>query len=85
MNRKIFIGGISYDTTEQSLLEELKKYGQVVSIRIVTHRDTGKSKGFAFASFKDPESAVKAIEALDNTIFEGRRIGVKESLEKSRD
>jgi cold-inducible RNA-binding protein len=82
VNNKVFIGGLNYSTTEQTLMQELSKYGTVVAIRIVTDRETGRSKGFGFATFDSAESAKKAIEALDNTIFDGRRIGVKESIER---
>ena len=80
---KVFIGGLSYDTTEQVLLEGLRKYGDVISIRIVTDRETGVSKGFGFATFKTDDEARKAIEGMSNTIFDGRRIGVKEAIDKT--
>lgn len=84
MNNKIFIGGLSYETTESTLKEELSKYGQVISIRIVTHTETGKSRGFGFATFREAKEAQDAIAGLDNTIFEGRRVGVKESIERGQ-
>lgn len=80
---KIFIGGLNYRTTEDLLLAELQKYGSVTSIRIVTHRDTGVSRGFGFATFKDEEAAKKAIEGMNNTVFDGRRIGVKEAIDRT--
>jgi len=82
MNSKVFIGGINYSTTEKSLCEKLNSYGKVLTLRIILDRDTGKSKGFAFATFETAEQAQKAIDNLDNTEFEGRRIGVKQAIEK---
>jgi RNA recognition motif-containing protein len=85
VNSKIFIGGLNYSTTEKLLLDALEKFGKVVSIRIVTDKDSGTSKGFGFATYESHESATKAIEELNNSIFDGRRIGVKESFERKRD
>jgi len=82
MGNKIFIGGLNYATTEQALLSELKKYGEVLSIRIVTDKETGKSKGFGFATLKSIEQVGLVINGMNNTIFEGRRVGVKEAIEK---
>jgi len=82
VKNKIFIGGLNYQTTEQSLLAELQKYGKVISIRIVTDRESGKSKGFGFATFETDDQATKAIEGLNNQIFESRRVGVKPNIEK---
>lgn len=82
VNNKVFIGGLNYSTTEQTLMQELSKYGVVTAIRIVTDRDTGRSKGFGFATFETADGAQKAIDALDNQMFDGRRIGVKESIER---
>ena len=82
MNSKIFLGGINYKTTEKELLEVLSEYGEVVSIRVVTDTETGRSRGFAFATFVEEEGAKKAIEALDNSVLHEKRIGVKEAFER---
>ena len=82
MNNKIFIGGLNYNTTESVLRSELEIFGKVVTLRVITDRETGKSKGYAFATYEDCSCAEKAIEALNNTMFDDRRIGVKPSIEK---
>ena len=84
MNNKIFVGGLNYNTTEASLRAALEVFGKVLSIRIVTDFETGKSKGFGFVTFEKPEAAEKAIENLNNQIFDGRRIGVKPAIDKNR-
>ena len=84
MNNKIFVGGLNYNTTEVSLRAALEVFGKVLSIRIVTDFETGKSKGFGFVTFEKPEAAQKAIENLNNQIFDGRRIGVKPAIDKNR-
>lgn len=82
IGKKLFIGGLNYETTEVCLQEELEKHGKVVSLRIVTTHDTGQSRGFAFATFYSEEDAEKASIALDNSVFDGRRIGVKSAIER---
>ena len=84
MNNKIFVGGLNYNTTEVSLRAALEVFGKVLSIRIVTDFETGRSKGFGFVTFEKPEAAEKAIENLNNQIFDGRRIGVKPAIDKNR-
>lgn len=84
MGNKIFIGGLSYNTTESSLALALQEFGIVISIRIVTDMDTGRSRGFGFATFSTSVEAQRAIDGLNNTLFEGRRIGVKEAIDKSK-
>lgn len=83
MKNKVFIGGLNFNTTEKMLYEELSKFGKVVSLRIVTHTETGKSKGFGFATFSTEEETKKAIEGLNNQVFDGRRIGVKEAIDRT--
>jgi RNA recognition motif-containing protein len=83
-NKKIFIGGLNYSTTEKILLSELEKFGRVLSCRIIVDRDSGKSKGYGFATFSNRYEALAAIEGLNNQMLDGRRVGVKESIEKNR-
>jgi len=82
VENKIFIGGLNYQTSERALFHELQKHGKVISIRIVTEKETGRSRGFGFATFATPEEAEGAIKNMNNTIFDGRRIGVKPSIDK---
>ena len=79
---KLFIGGLNYETTEECLNEELVKFGEVLSLRIVTEHDSGRSRGFAFVTFRTSEEASKAAESLDNAVFDGRRIGVKFAIDR---
>ncbi|CAN8095436.1 unnamed protein product [Discula destructiva] len=86
---KIFIGGISWGTDENTLRETFERFGTVDSVNIPTAPD-GRSKGFAFVEFSDRQSegmsadeAVKqAIAALDNTDMDGRSISVREALDR---
>ena len=84
VSNKIFIGGLSYSTTEDVLKDELQKYGKVLSLRIILDHETAKSKGFGFATMETKEQAVAVIENLGDTIFDGRRIGVKQSYRQQK-
>jgi cold-inducible RNA-binding protein len=76
MATKLFVGKLSFNTTEQSLQTLFAEYGTVVSAQVATDRDTGRSRGFAFVEMDTQEEAEKAIAALDGKDFEDRTIVV---------
>jgi RNA recognition motif-containing protein len=76
MATKLFIGKLSYDTTDASLLAQFSQYGKVLSAQVIMDRDTNRSKGFAFVEMEDQAAAQAAIDALDGKEFEGRVIVV---------
>ena len=76
MATKLFVGKISFNTTEQSLEKLFAEYGKVVSASVATDRDTGRSRGFAFVEMDTQEEANAAIAALDGKTFEDREIVV---------
>lgn len=78
-NAKLFVGNLSYSSTEESLTTAFSQFGEVVSLRIVTDRDTGRSKGFAFVEMANAEAAQTAIQDLDGKQVDGRPISVKEA------
>lgn len=80
---KLFVGKLSYDTTDESLRTEFAKYGTVVSASVIMDRDTNRSKGFAFVEMETQEAADAAIAALHEKDFEGRMIVV--SIAKPRE
>jgi RNA recognition motif-containing protein len=71
---KLFVGKLSYTTTDDTLQAQFAQYGTVVSAQVIKDRDTNQSKGFAFVEMEDQESAQKAIAELDGKEFEGRVI-----------
>lgn len=81
---KVFIGGLSYSTDDQSLSEAFNKYGQVYEARVITDRETGRSRGFGFVTYNSPEEASAAIQALDGQELHGRRVRVNYATEKPR-
>jgi RNA recognition motif-containing protein len=75
---RIFVGNLSYQTTEDQLSDLFSEVGPVESATIVTDRDTGRSRGFAFIEM-DPEAAAKAIERFNGAELNGRTINVNEA------
>ncbi len=76
MATKLFVGKLSFNTTDDSLHALFAQYGTIVSARVATDRDNGRSKGFGFVEMENQEEAEKAISALDGTTFEDRSIVV---------
>lgn len=83
MGKKIYIGNLSFSTTEEMLSEEFSKFGQVDSVRIIMDRQTGASKGFGFVEMFQEEDAAKAITSLNGKNFDGRKLRVNYAEEKS--
>ncbi|KAI5350883.1 PREDICTED: glycine-rich [Prunus dulcis] len=84
MSNKLFIGGISYQTDEQSLKEAFAKYGEVIDARIISDRETGRSRGFGFITFTNSEEASSAIQALDGHELHGCRVRVNYATDRPR-
>lgn len=79
MGKKLYIGNLSYNVDEQSLSDLFSQFGQVESARIITDRDSGRSKGFAFVEMSSDTEATTAIEKLHGTDFSGRNLNVSEA------
>lgn len=75
----IYVGNLSYQTTEDELREAFGAHGEVTSVAIITDRFSGQSKGFGFVEMSDDEGAKTAIGALDGTDVSGRQIKVNEA------
>ena len=73
---KLFVGGLSYSTNNQSLNDLFSKYGQVTSATVITDKYTNQSKGFGFVEMVNDTEAQKAIKELDGSDYEGRKLGV---------
>jgi RNA recognition motif-containing protein len=76
MESKLYVGNLSYDTTEDSLRTLFAKAGTVVSIDIIKDRDTGRMKGFAFVTMNTEEEAQNAIKTLNEKTLDNRAIKV---------
>jgi cold-inducible RNA-binding protein len=75
----IFVGNISFNTTEDAIRGLFETHGQVDSVRIITDRETGRSRGFGFVEMADDEQAKAAIAAVDGADLDGRTIKVNEA------
>jgi RNA recognition motif-containing protein len=75
----IYVGNLSYSVTELTLRSLFEDFGAVTSAKIITDKITGASRGFGFVEMANAEEAQKAIDALNGTDFEGRKIVVNES------
>ena len=80
--KNIFVGNLSFRATEESVREIFERYGAVTSARIMTDRETGRSRGFAFVEMANSEEADKAIAALNGYTMEGRPLNVNEARPK---
>jgi cold-inducible RNA-binding protein len=76
---KLYVGNLSYETSEGDLRDAFSQYGEVASAKIIMDRDTGRSKGFGFVEFNDDDSARKAMSSLNGTEFKGRSLTVNEA------
>ena len=78
---RIYVGNLSYSTSEETLRETFEQHGVVDSATVVTDRDTGRSRGFGFVEMSDDEQAQQAIEALNGTELEERTLTVNQARE----
>ncbi|MBI4062527.1 RNA-binding protein [Candidatus Gottesmanbacteria bacterium] len=79
MATKLFVGGLSWDTTEDSLRNFFAAVGTVVSATVITDKYTGKSKGFGFVEMGSEEEAQKAMQTLNGQQLDGRAVAVNEA------
>jgi len=79
MNKKLYIGSLSYDTTDDGLRELFSTVGTVLSAEVIRDRYTGRSKGFGFVEMETAEEAEKAIGEFNGAMLDGREIKVAEA------
>ena len=83
MAKKLFVGGLSWDTKDEGLRQAFASYGEITEAKVITDRDTGRSRGFGFVTFALDEDAKTAISNRHATSLDGRTITVNEAQEKS--
>ena len=76
---KLFVGNMSFSTTQESLEALFTNYGSVDEVAVITDRETGRPRGFAFVTMPNDDEAKQAMEALDGSEFEGRSLNVNEA------
>jgi RNA recognition motif-containing protein len=84
MAEKLYVGNLSYNTTEDGLRSFFSGFGNVVSVKIIFDRETGNSKGFGFVEMGADEEATAAIAGTNGREFEGRQLRVNEAIDKPR-
>ena len=83
MGRRLFVGNLSYDTTEDGLRDAFASNGRTVTdVHVAVDRDTGRPRGFAFVEMSTDEEARAAIEEMDGTNLDGRPLRVNEARER---
>ena len=85
MTKKLYVGNLSYDTTEATLHDLFAAIGEVTSVALITDRATGRSKGFAFVEMADDAAAQTAINELNEKEVDGRAIRVAEARPQRQD
>ena len=84
MSKKLFVGSLSWDTNDAGLHEAFSQFGEVTEAKVITDRDSGRSRGFGFVTFEDDEAADKAVAALNGTELDGRTIKVDVAQDRNR-
>ena len=79
MNTKLFVGNLSFNTTENDLQDAFAAHGTVVEANLMTDRTSGRSRGFAFVTMGSPEEAQNAIGAMNGASLDGRNLTVNEA------
>lgn len=79
MAKNIYVGNLSYDTTQNTLMSLFSEYGEVTSVNVITDRETGRPRGFAFVEMADDAAASAAVQGLDGQEVDGRTLKVNEA------
>ena len=82
MSNKVFVGGLSWGTTDEGLKEAFEPFGTVTDARVIKDRDTGRSRGFGFVTFENSDSVAEAQAKMNETELDGRMIRVSEAEER---
>lgn len=82
MSKKLFVGGLSWDTDTNGLRDAFEQYGEVSDAIVITDRDTGRSRGFGFVTFENAGDAQTAMDEMNGATLDGRAIKVDEANER---
>lgn len=85
MSKKLFVGSLSWDTTDDGLRAAFEQFGEVSEAIVIRDRMSGRSRGFGFVTFEDSDAAERAVAELNNTELDGRPIKVDVAQERNRD
>ncbi len=79
MSKKLYVGNLPFSATEDEIREKFEEFGSVMSVNLISDRDTGRPRGFGFVEMENGEEADAAISALDQTDMDGRKLNVNEA------
>ena len=85
MTKKLFVGNLSWNTDDQGLFDAFAQFGEVMEAKVVTDRDSGRSRGFGFVTFANEEAGEDAMSGLDGTELDGRSIRVSVAQDRRND
>lgn len=84
MGKKIFVGGLAWETTSDGLRAAFESCGAIAEAKVITDRDTGRSRGFGFVTFADAAGCSQAIDTMNGASLDGRELRVNEAEDKPR-
>jgi RNA recognition motif-containing protein len=84
LSKKLYVGNLPFSSTEEDLRSVFERHGSVDSVNVITDRETGRPRGFAFVEMSEESTASEAIRALDGTDLGGRNIKVNEAQDRQR-
>ncbi|MFH1464492.1 MAG: RNA-binding protein, partial [Pseudomonadota bacterium] len=82
MSKRLFVGGLAWGTDDASLRQAFEVHGEVADARVITDRETGRSRGFGFVTFATAEGAKAAMDAMQGAEIDGRAIRIDEARER---
>src|SRR5215211_5015421 len=82
MNTRLYVGNLSFNTNAEGVRQAFQEFGTVSDVHLVSDRETGRSRGFAFVTMGTPEEAAKAIEGMDGRTLDGRPLRVNEAEQR---
>mgnify|MGYP001107548862 CR=1 FL=1 len=82
MSKKLFVGGLSWGTDDNALRIAFEEYGEVTDAKVITDRETGRSRGFGFVTFAEDADGDAAVDGLNQTEIDGRTVTVNEARER---
>ena len=82
MSKKLFVGSLSWNTNDDELRRAFEGFGEVTDAKVISDRETGRSRGFGFVTFAEADSANSAIEQMNGSMLDGRTINVNEAQER---
>lgn len=84
MSNKLFVGSLSWNTDDHGLQAAFERFGQITDAKVISDRDSGRSRGFGFVTFADASSAQAAVQEMNGAELDGRTLNVDIAQERSR-